>query len=173
MYHNDRGQGFTDVTYPGGFGHLQKGHAVSFADFDNDGDEDVFEQMGGAYPGDGFPDALYENPGFGSHWLSIRLVGTQSNCSAIGARIRVDVVEDGLQRTIYKHVDTGGSFGSNPLRQTVGLGRATKIERVEIYWPTSDITQIFEDVEMDRFVRIVEGENTITPIALNKLTLGG
>ena len=53
MYHNRRGGG-TDVTTAGGFGHLQKGHGVVFADLDNDGDQDVFEQIGGAYPGDAF-----------------------------------------------------------------------------------------------------------------------
>ena len=41
---------------------------VVFADFDNDGDQDIFEQMGGAYPGDGYSNALYENPGFGRNW---------------------------------------------------------------------------------------------------------
>ena len=53
MYRNRQGIDFVDVTYAGGFGHLQKGHAVVFADLDNDGDQDIFEQMGGAFPGDG------------------------------------------------------------------------------------------------------------------------
>ena len=48
MYRNLDGAGFEDVTYAGGFGHIQKGHAVVFADLDHDGDQDVFEQMGGA-----------------------------------------------------------------------------------------------------------------------------
>ncbi len=48
MYLNRAGSQFVDITSAAGFGHLQKGHAVVFADFDNDGDQDVFEQMGGA-----------------------------------------------------------------------------------------------------------------------------
>ena len=95
MYRNRGGTGFADVTTAGGFGHLQKGHGVSFADLDNDGDQDVFEQMGGAYPGDGFADVLFENPGFGNHWIAVKLVGARSNRSAIGARIRVEIVERG------------------------------------------------------------------------------
>ena len=91
MYRNDRRKRFQDVTWNGGFGHLQKGHAVAFADFDQDGDQDVFEQMGGTYPGDRASNALLRNPGFGDHWIALQLAGTRSNRSAIGARIRVDI----------------------------------------------------------------------------------
>jgi len=62
------------------------GWATGFADFDNDGDQDLFEVMGGAYAGDGFYDVFYENPGFGRHWVAVRLVGIRTNRSAIGAR---------------------------------------------------------------------------------------
>ena len=136
MYLNDRGQRFIDVTMAGGFGHLQKGHGIAFADFDHDGDCDVFEQMGGAYRGDVFQNALYENPGFGHHWITIRLVGRQSNRCAIGARIHLRVAEDGQPRSIYRHVNSGGTFGCNPLRQTIGVGKASRIDKLEIYWPT-------------------------------------
>jgi hypothetical protein len=156
MYHNRRGQGFDDVTLGGGFGHLQKGHAVFFADLDDDGDQDVFEQMGGAYPGDAYANVLYENPGFGNHWLEVRLRGTRSNRDGIGARIRVEIVEAGARRTIYKHVNSGGSFGDNPLRQQIGLGRAERIEQLEIYWPASDTRQILHDVAPDRALEISE-----------------
>ena len=85
MYRNDRGNRFLNVTSAGGFGHLQKGHGVAFADLDNDGDQDVFHELGGWFAGDAFGNALFENPGFGNHWIQIQLVGTQSNRSAIGA----------------------------------------------------------------------------------------
>ena len=172
MYRNSGGNGFADVTMAGGFGHLQKGHAIVFADLDHDGDQDVFEQMGGAYPGDKFSDALYENPGFGNHWITIKLIGTRSNRSAIGARIRVQVLEKGKRRSIYKHVNSGGSFGANPLRQTIGLGKASKIELLEVYWLTTDLTQTFRDVPVDQFIRIVEGDDKYTAYKLKKLTFG-
>ncbi len=173
MYRNDAGQRFVDVTTAGGFGHLQKGHGVAFADLDNDGDQDVFEQMGGGLLGDRYRAALYENPGFGNRWIAIRLVGTCSNRSAIGARIRVEVVERGRPRSIYRHVSSGGSFGANPLRQTIGLGRAERITRLEIVWPTSELTQTFEDVALDQHVEIVEGDDTLRRLDLARLTLGG
>ena len=172
MYRNRRGIGFVDVTYAGGFGHLQKGHAVVFADLDNDGDQDIFEQMGGAFPGDGYSNVLYENPGFENHFLTIKLVGVRSNRSAIGARIHVEVIENGERRSIYKHVNSGGSFGANPLRQTIGLGKAEKIETLEIFWNTTGFTQRFHDVPLNQFIQITEGETQYTTIKLEKLKLG-
>ena len=172
MYRNRGGQHFVDVTYAGGFGHLQKGHAVVFADLDNDGDQDIFEQMGGAFPGDGYSNVLYENPGFGNRFLTIKLVGVRSNRSGIGARIHIKIVENSARRSIYKHVNSGGSFGANPLRQTVGLGKAEKIEALEIFWPTTGLTQRFDDVPLDRFIQIIEGQAQYTAIELKKLKLG-
>ncbi|MCZ6821120.1 MAG: VCBS repeat-containing protein [Calditrichaeota bacterium] len=77
MYRNEMGKRFVDVTASAGVGHLQKGHAIAFGDLDNDGDQDIFAQMGGAYPDDGFHNALFENPGNSNHWITIKLVGVQ------------------------------------------------------------------------------------------------
>ena len=172
MYRNRGGTGFSDVTSAGGFGQLQKGHGIAFADLDNDGDQDVFQQMGGFFPGDKFYNALFENPGFGNHWISIKLIGVRSNRSAIGARIHIRVAENGKQRSIYKHVNSGGSFGSNPLRQTIGLGKAQKIDILEVYWPTTKQTQTFRDLTVDQFIQITEGKEKYEPFKLKKLTLG-
>ena len=173
MFLNQAGGGFANVTMAGRFGHLQKGHGVAFADLDNDGDQDVYVQMGGAWPGDKYNDALFENPGFGNHWITIKLDGRRSNRCAIGARIHVKIVEDGKPRSIYRHVNSGGSFGGNPLRQAIGLGQADKIERVEIYWPTTDRTQVVTNIPLDQTIRIVEGEAGFSTIALKKLNLPG
>ena len=169
MYHNLRGKRFSNVTTAGGFGHLQKGHAVAFADLDNDGDQDVFQQMGGAYPGDGFGDVLYENPGFSHRWLKIKLKGKTSNRAAIGARIRALIEEDGSTREIYMHVNSGGSFGANPLRKELGLGNATSLEKLEIYWPTSGETQSFRKVPMDTYLKIEEGAQEFNRIKLPQI----
>lgn len=170
MFHNLRGTGFADVTTAGGFGHLQKGHGVSFADLDNDGDEDVFVELGGAYAGDAFADALFENPGFGNHWIVVRLVGRESNRSGIGARIRLDIEEAGVPRSVYKWVNSGGSFGANPLRQHLGVGAAEKIDRLEIFWPTSGRTQQFQNVPVDQGIEITEGELDYRTLPLPPVT---
>ena len=171
MYRNRGGTGFSDVTKAGGFGHLQKGHGVAFADLDNDGDQDIFEQMGGTFPGDGFANAFYENPGFGNHWIKIRLVGRRSNRAGIGARIRIVLPPEQGGRTIYHHVNSGGSFGGNPLqRREIGLGAAEKIERLEVFWPTTGETQVFTGVEADRLIEIVEGEADYRPLPLTRVS---
>jgi hypothetical protein len=83
------------------------------------------------------------------------------------------VVENGVRRSIYKHVNSGGSFGANPLRQTIGLGKASKIETLEVFWPTSGLTQTFHNIPTDQFIQIVEGETTITTLELKQLKLSG
>lgn len=173
MFLNRGGTGFDNVTMGGGFGHLQKGHGVCFADIDNDGDQDVYVQMGGQLPGDRFNDALFENPGFGTHWLTVKLVGVESNKSAIGAQIHVRITENGKQRSIYKDVNSGGSFGCNPLRQNIGLGSAEIVDSLEITWPVTGRVQLFKNVPVDRTIQIIEGETKYSKIAVPRLTLGG
>jgi hypothetical protein len=172
MYRNDQGRRFQDVTWNGGFGHLQKGHAVAFADFDQDGDQDVFEQMGGTYAGDRASNVYYRNPGFGHHWIALQLAGTKSNRSAIGARIVLDVTEHGKPRSIHRWVTSGGSFGASPLRQSIGIGTATTVDRIEIYWPTSDTRQVFTRTAADRIYRVIEGQDQIEEIHLPPPTAG-
>ncbi len=155
--HNLAGARFADVSATSGLSHLQKGHGVAFADFDHDGDQDVFAEMGGAFAGDAFMDAMFENPGFGHAWIVVEAVGTKSNRSAFGARIRVDVTEDGKPRSIYRVVDNGGSFGGNPLRQHIGLGAAEKVDALEIYWPATKIRQRFAGLTVNQSIRVVEG----------------
>lgn len=166
MFHNRGGKGFVDVTTPGGFGHLQKGHGVAFFDYDHDGDEDIFAELGGAYLGDVFQNALFENPGFGNAWIKIQLLGTRSNRFGIGARIRIDLATESGSRSIYRWVGNGSSFGANPLRQEIGLGKADSITRLEVYWPVSKTTQVFEDVPVRCLIEIKEDASTYTTIPL-------
>jgi hypothetical protein len=133
LFRNADGKFFQDVTTSGGFGHLQKGHGVAFADFDNDGDQDVYEVMGGAFTGDLARNTFFENSGHGNHWITLKLEGTASNRAAIGSRIKVTVATPAGPRSIYKTVGSGGGFGASPLRQEIGLGNALSIESVEIF----------------------------------------
>jgi len=158
MFRNVEGRLFQDVTTAAGVGHLQKGHGVAFADIDNDGDQDIYEVMGGAVTGDHFRNVLYENPGSGNHWLTLRLEGVRSNRAAIGARIHVEVETAAGPRSIYRTVGSGGSFGASPLRQEIGLGRARSIRTVTIGWPASGTTQTLNGLELDRFYEVKEGE---------------
>ena len=166
LYWNQAGQCFVDVTFASGLGHLQKGHGVVFADLDHDGDVDIFEQMGGAYRGDGFADVLYENPGFGHGWLAVEVVGVESNRSGIGTRLRVDVVKGGQRRSLYRWVGSGGSFGGNPLRQYVGLGSAERVAQLVVFWPQSGREQVFAEVPLNAIIRVTEGREQLEILAL-------
>jgi hypothetical protein len=178
MFLNQEGKGFVDVTTSTGTGHLQKGHGVSFADLDNDGDEDIFSNMGGAFPGDKYPSALFENPGHGNDWIAIELVGTRSNRAAIGARIRV-VFEGNRakEEERFRWVGSGGSFGSSPLMQHIGLGKEARILRVEIDWPAGKGSaersrQVLEDVPINSWIVVTEGVAGFEPAPRPQFVLG-
>jgi hypothetical protein len=167
LFLNEHGKRFHDVTMASGMGHLQKGHAIAFADLDHDGDQDIFEQMGGAKRVDRYRDALYANRGGTTNrWIKVRLVGTETNRSAIGARIKLSITENGKPRSIYRYVNSGASFGAGPLRQHVGLGSAEQIDKLEIYWPTSDSTQVFEELPANQTIVITEGSEAVESVTL-------
>ncbi|MCH9017307.1 MAG: ASPIC/UnbV domain-containing protein [Chloroflexi bacterium] len=105
------------------------------------GDQDVFVAMGGAYEGDLARNVLFENPGHGNRWLSLWLEGVESNRSAIGARVRVTIEVNGRERNIHRVVSSGSTFGGNPLRLDIGLGRAERVRSVTVHWPTTGRTR--------------------------------
>ncbi|HMU08511.1 MAG TPA: CRTAC1 family protein [Ferruginibacter sp.] len=160
FYRNMGGKKFEDITYTTNTGHIQKGHGVAFADIDNDGDQDIYEVMGGAVEGDRFRNILFENSSTtGNHWIKLKLEGTSANRAAIGARVRIKVkMQDGSSQNFYHIVSTGGSFGSDPLRVEAGLGKAAAIEEIEIKWPNAKQTvEVIKNVSMNSLVRIREG----------------
>jgi hypothetical protein len=159
MLRNVDGRHFDDVTMSSHTGHLQKGHGVSFADWDGDGDLDIFCELGGGFPGDQSANVLFQNPGHGHHWLKVKLSGNRTNRSAFGARIRADVKgADGRSRSLYRVIGNNGSFGGNSLVELIGLGPETAVAQLTISWPTSRTIQVFRDVPADRMIAITEGE---------------
>lgn len=171
MFRNADGRFFQDVTTSTGTGHIQKGHGIAFADLDDDGDQDVYISLGGAYTGDLARNALFLNPGNTNHWIKLQLVGTRANRPAIGARVRVTVETPQGTREIHRVVDGGGSFGSNPLRQEIGLGSATGSVSVDIRWPGSDSRQKIAHLEIDHQYRIREGDDAPLNVALKPVHL--
>ena len=145
MFKNVEGKRFAEITASSGTGNLQKGHGVSFADWDRDGDLDLFIEMGGASLGDRYHNILFQNPGQGNHSLTVKLVGKKTNRPAIGAQIKVVTAGD-HPLTIYRHVSSGSSWGANPLEQHIGLAKAERVALLEIHWPTSGTTQVFRDI---------------------------
>ena len=155
MFRNVSGRRFADVTTATGTGHLQKGHGVAWADLDDDGDQDIYANIGGFLPGDVYSRALFRNPGHGNGWLRVRLEGVKSNRPGIGAKIRLELPDGSLR---YREVNGGGSFGASPLEQHIGLGKADRIVRLEIEWPGSRTKQTFTDVPSNQRLVVKEGE---------------
>jgi FG-GAP-like repeat/ASPIC and UnbV len=172
LLRNDGGKRFEDVTRSAGVGHLQKGHGVAFADFDGDGDQDLFHQLGGFFRGDAFHNALFVNPGHGNAHLALRLVGTQSNRAGFGARIRLVVREGAGTREIHRAVGSVSSFGGSPFQQEIGLGHASAVERLEITWPRSGRRQVFEDVPLNARLLIREDADGFEVLPVRAYDLG-
>lgn len=174
MFLNGGGKKFYDVTTQGGFGHLQKGHGVAFGDLDNDGDQDVYNVLGGSYDGDNFMNALFLNPGNNKHWIKLKLSGSKSNRSAIGARIKINASnQKGEQRSFYQRVNSGGSFGANSLLVEQGLDDFSIINEIEIIWPGSQEPQVIKNVSSNSFYLITEGgseavKKSVQPISLQQ-----
>lgn len=109
---------------------------AAWADYDNDGDLDIFIANGGNNP-----NLLYRNPGNSNYWLKIKCIGTLSNRSAIGARIFL-YQKDKLQ-TREIAGQTGGGYGAqNSLLLHFGLGKRKKIDTLAVRWPSEKYMSI-------------------------------
>jgi hypothetical protein len=170
LFKNIDGKKFVDVTTAARVGNLQKGHGVSFADVDNDGDQDIFIEVGGAYLGDAYYNSFYLNPGQNNNrWICLSLEGVRSNRSAIGARIKIVFKENGITRTVYRDENWGGSFGCSPLRREIGIGTADIIDELAITWPGTGETQTFKNITPGQFLKIKQGNNKIEKVNLKTI----
>jgi hypothetical protein len=154
VYRNLRNGRFEDVTERLGPPATtpRAGRGAAFGDFDNDGDVDIAVNNVHDTP------SLYRldvaSPA--GAWTELKLVGTKSNRSAIGARVRI--VVGGA--TLVREVRGGGSYYSqNDLRVEAGLGDATKIDRVEVRWPNGN-TEVWRDVPIRKIVTLTEGKGS-------------
>ena len=133
----------------------------SWGDFDNDGDLDLFVANS-----DSQNNFLYVNGGNENNWINIKCVGTESNKSAIGAKVRLkaNVFGAELWQLSEFSAQTGGGYGGqNSLNAEFGLGDASVIDTLKIEWP-SGIVQVFEQVDVNQFISITEGDTVITGI---------
>ena len=95
-------------------------------------------------------------------------VSKYSSVQAKVLGITVTFNEGGTKRSVYRDVNSGGSFGSNPLRQHVGIGQANIIDRLEIKWPATNKTQVFRNIPVDINIKIREGDDKYIAYKLNQ-----
>jgi len=175
MYLNMDGKRFEDVSYAGGFSNIQKGHGVGFGDLDHDGDEDLYVVIGGAVDGDTYFNCLYENPNPDkNNWVVLKLIGTTANKAAIGARVAINVEENGKERMIYRVVTSGASFGANSLALEVGLRKSAKINSVKVQWPCKDCPdQVFSGLSINKAYELTEGQSTAKELQYGAVKMHG
>jgi hypothetical protein len=153
LYHNNGDGTFTDISASAGLGitTAASSRGLAVGDLWNDGRMSaVISNMNAA------PSLLVNQIRVPNHWIAIHTVGTKSNRDGIGARI---LVKAGT-RTLVDEVRSGSSYISNSdMRVHFGLGAVTKIDRVEIHWP-SGLTERFADLTADAIQTVKEGSGT-------------
>jgi hypothetical protein len=156
LFRNQQDGTFRDVTAQGGsaLSVVESSRGVAFGDLDNDGRLDlVVENI------DGAPLLLRNTTQSDSHWIALNLVGTKSNRMALGAKVTVAA---GRLAQIDE-VRSGASYLSqNDTRVHFGLGAATKVDRLEIRWPSGKM-ETLRDLSVDRYYTVQEGSGVVSP----------
>jgi hypothetical protein len=157
LYHNNGDGKFTDISAASGPGIVKamSSRGLAMGDLWNDGRiSAVISNMNAP------PSLLVNQVRTENRWVDLRLIGTRSNRDGIGARVRMKAGA----RTYIDEVRSGSSFiSSNDMRVHFGLGRAAKIEWVEVRWP-SGVLEKFENLKTDTVVSLKEG--TGVPVKL-------
>ena len=162
LLRNAEGERFEDISIASNASLLNKSHSVSFADFDADGDLDLFLQCGGIVPGDQSYNLLLQNNSPRRPSLQIKLHGTKANRSALGARIKAAYkTSAGESRTLYRTVGDNSSLGGNSLVQSLGLPDAKQVDEIEIQWPGTKPPQRFQNLAANQQIEITEGSEKV------------
>ncbi|MBM3239867.1 T9SS type A sorting domain-containing protein [Candidatus Poribacteria bacterium] len=154
LYRNNGDGTFTDITIAAGLGQERPGviYSPAVGDYDNDGFLDIYVSYGhpDVPPG---PNILYHNEGNANHWLYLKLIGTQSNRSAIGSK--VTITAGGL--TQRREVGSGHNGSPDTLDVEFGLGQAARADAIEIRWPSGAVS-VLNGVPAKQKIIVTEGQ---------------
>jgi len=167
LYRNLRNGKFEDISEAVGPGISvpSASRGCAFGDFDNDGDIDfVVNCVNGA------PQLIRCDTSLGNNWIKVRTIGVKSNRSGIGARLRC-VTQVAGEAKAHSQIDEvrsgGGYFSQSDLRVHFGLGKAEKVELLEIRWPSGAVDTL-KDVKVNQLIYAKEGEGIV-----RKVSFGG
>jgi hypothetical protein len=161
LYHNNGNGTFTDISADAGSGitAMHAGRGLAIGDLWNDGRlSAVISNM------NDHPSLLANQVRSPNHWIAVRTVGTKSNRDGIGARLTVKAGS----RTLVDEVRSGASYASqSDMRVHFGLGAATKVDWVQIRWPSGGVDQ-FENLPVDTIQTLKEGSGKLLGVEPRK-----
>jgi hypothetical protein len=167
LYRNSRNGKFEDVSEMAGPGISvpSPSRGCAFGDFDNDGDMDFVVNCV-----NDSPQLIRSDTSLSNNWIKVRTIGTKSNRSGIGARIKcVTQVAGGAKP--HSQIDEvrsgGGYFSQNDLRVHFGLGKAEKVDLLEIRWPSGAV-ETLKDVKANQLVYVKEEEGIVRKVVFGK-----
>jgi hypothetical protein len=169
LYRNLRNGRFEDISTQVGPGISDPvaARGCAFGDFDNDGNIDVVVNTVNDYP-----QLLRCESKLDNNWIKVKTIGTKSNRSGIGARLKC-VTRPPDEKNLHEQIDevrSGGSYYSqNDLRIHFGLGKATKVELLEIRWPCGQVEQI-KDISANQLIFLKEGQGIVRNMKFPKIT---
>ena len=156
MFENENGK-YRNVSATSGaaFAKDWPARGLSVGDYDNDGDLDVLIINNGDAP------VLLRNDGGNkNNWLGLQLVSTKSNPGAVGAMITWEA--GGVKRTRLK--TSGGSYlSSHDPREILGVGKAAKIDSLQIKWPSGQVDKL-TDLPLNKYIKVVEGQARVSSV---------
>ncbi|MGB7495355.1 MAG: CRTAC1 family protein [Candidatus Acidiferrum sp.] len=166
LYRNLRNGRFEDISFKAGPGisDPSPSRGCAFGDFDNDGDIDFVVNSANDLPQLVRCDSTLEN-----NWIKVRPIGTKSNRSGIGTRLRCVVQMPGGSKP-HQQIDEvrsgGGYLSQSDLRVHFGIGKAQKIDLLELRWP-SGLVETLKDLQPNQLIYVKEGEGIVRNVSFS------
>ena len=153
LYRNNGDGTFTDVSFVNGTARIEDGRGLSIFDFDRDGQPDIllrnYKQ----------PTELLKNVGGRGHWMELKLIGTQSNRDAVGAKIRLRTRRGWQTRVVN---EGSGYLSEQSVFQHFGLGDEPNAQEIVITWPSGATTHV-DELDGDHLYVVTEA--SLSPLA--------
>lgn len=164
LYHNVAGT-FTEVTTSTLTATQHASNACLWADADNDGDMDLY------VANKGVANEYFRNDGNANKWIAFKLVGTTSNKSAIGAKVRVKATIDGTPVWQMREIGgISGQFTQGPLAANFGLFDKGSVDSVIVQWPGGSDC-VFTNLGAGKYYVVTEGTCSKTPLAVQTASI--